>query len=55
MDPEDEAVMLRRLVAGLKEEYGAALQKEDISLGEKRKGREGRGEEQSHENGVDEA
>lgn len=32
MDPEDEAVMLRRLLAGLREDYGAALQKEDITL-----------------------
>lgn len=36
MDPEDEAVMLRRLLTGLREDYGEALQAEDITLGEAR-------------------
>ena len=34
MDPKDETVMLRKLVAGLKHDYGDVMEAESVTLGE---------------------
>ena len=40
MDPKDEAVMWRSLVAGLRHDYGDVLEAEDVTLGETCRDRE---------------